>query len=131
MLLKQLDESFELVPDSTELEDEFGAPSLNILPQVDTTSLSGSPGTEPEEAALTAQIAEAQRKLAALRAPGSIPDCDFLPHTTQAEPKLAKADPNLVDQGRKCQRLNEDGWKNIRYADVQKMFQATPVFSAR
>ncbi|XP_069360185.1 uncharacterized protein [Maniola hyperantus] len=126
----KLNESFESVPDSTEPEDEFRGPALSVLPQENTSSLSMPTNVDSEEAALIAQIAEAQRKLATIKTTGNIPKCDFSPCTKEAEAKLTKADPNLVDQGRKCQRLNEDGWKNIRYADVQKMFHATPVFSA-
>ncbi|XP_069356171.1 uncharacterized protein [Maniola hyperantus] len=126
----ELDESFESVPDSTEPEEEFRGPALSALPQENTSSLSIPTNGDAEEAALIAQITEAQRKLATIKTTGNIPKCDFSPCTTEAEPKLTKADPNLVDQGRKCQRLNEDGWKNIRYADVQKTFHATPVFSA-
>ncbi|XP_063623055.1 uncharacterized protein LOC134795153 [Cydia splendana] len=127
-----LDESFEFVPDSTESDNEFGAPSFDIGPQENSTALNVVPVTDSEEARLTAQIAKAQRKLAALKTPNSaeFPDCDFLPLTTETEAKLVKADPNLADQGRKCQRLNEDGWKNIRFSEVQKTFHATPVFAA-
>lgn len=56
--------------------------------------------------------------------------CSFAPCTTEAEPKLMKANPVLAEQGRKCQRLNDSNWRNVRYADVQKHFHATPVFSA-
>lgn len=48
----------------------------------------------------------------------------------ETEPKLAKADVKIAEQGRKCHRFGDEGWKNIRYAEVQKMFHATPVFSA-
>ncbi|KOB67695.1 Fat-like cadherin-related tumor suppressor-like protein [Operophtera brumata] len=39
-------------------------------------------------------------------------------------------DPILAQQGTDCQRLGTDTWKNIRYSEVQKQFQATPTFSA-
>ncbi|KAL0812033.1 hypothetical protein ABMA28_009427 [Loxostege sticticalis] len=129
-VVSNLDESFESVPDST-TDEEFGVPSLNVLPQEeDPIPTSALPDVLSEEAILTAQIAEAQRKLAALKAPATVSDCDFSPNTTEAELKLTQADPILADQGRRCQQLNEEGWKNIRYADVQEMFHTTPVFSA-
>lgn len=56
--------------------------------------------------------------------------CDFLPTICEAEPKFPKPDPIIAEQGRKCQRFDDESWKNVRYADVQKMFHATPVFSA-
>jgi hypothetical protein len=36
----------------------------------------------------------------------------------------------LVKQGRECQRFNSESWQNIRYAEVQKTFQATPTFTS-
>ncbi|KAL0810467.1 hypothetical protein ABMA28_010602 [Loxostege sticticalis] len=54
---------------------------------------------------------------------------DFKPHTTETESRFAKADPILAQQGEQCQRLGCEAWKNIRYAEVQKQFQATPVFA--
>lgn len=79
---------------------------------------------------MTAQIADAQRRLAEITNTKNCDsfECDFSPKTTEAEPKLAKADPLIADQGRKCQRLGDEGWKNVRYADVQKILHATPVF---
>lgn len=53
---------------------------------------------------------------------------DFNPFTTEAEAKLSSANPDLVKQGIQCQRLESPGWANIKYAEVQKKFQATPVF---
>jgi hypothetical protein len=56
--------------------------------------------------------------------------CTFAPNMSEAEPKLAKANSRLVEQGQRCQRLGDEGWKNVRYADVQNNFHVTPVFSA-
>lgn len=55
---------------------------------------------------------------------------DFAPGTKETEAKVTKADEAFVKQGIQCQRLNTEGWMNIRYADVQKQFQATPAFTA-
>lgn len=54
----------------------------------------------------------------------------FDPETVETEAKVGPANPILVKQGTQCQRLGSDGWQNIRYADVQKQFQATPVFTS-
>lgn len=97
----ELDQSFDSVVDSTQ-EDDFEAPSLNAAPPEDQAEISNENDT----------------------------GCDFSPCTVETEPKYAKADPQLAEQGRKCQRLGEDNWKNVRYSDVQKTFHATPVFSA-
>ncbi|KAJ8710599.1 hypothetical protein PYW08_009114 [Mythimna loreyi] len=55
---------------------------------------------------------------------------DFTPGTKETEAKITKADEVLVKQGIDCQRFGSEGWKNIRYAEVQKTFQATPAFTA-
>lgn len=55
---------------------------------------------------------------------------DFAPGTKESEAKISTADKVLVEQGISCQRFNSGGWANIRYADVQKLFQATPAFTA-
>lgn len=49
---------------------------------------------------------------------------------TETEAKVGTAIPMLAKKGEHCQRLGSDGWQNIRYADVQKQFQATPVFTS-
>ncbi|XP_049866092.1 uncharacterized protein LOC126379470 [Pectinophora gossypiella] len=113
--------------ESTLSDTNFSAPSLNVIPK------SAVDAEDTQEALLTTQIAEAEKKLAALKAASSVENLfnyDFTPSTVEAEPKLAKADHRLVEQGRRCQRLNDEGWKNVRYAEVQKTFHATPVFGA-
>lgn len=55
---------------------------------------------------------------------------DFAPTTTEKAPKIAKADPKAVKYGLDCQKLGQSGWSNVRYAELQQQFQATPVFSA-
>uniref|UniRef100_A0A2A4K8D1 Uncharacterized protein n=1 Tax=Heliothis virescens TaxID=7102 RepID=A0A2A4K8D1_HELVI len=55
---------------------------------------------------------------------------DFNPDTKETEAKITKADDMLVQQGVGCQRFNSENWQNIRYAEVQKQFQASPAFTA-
>lgn len=55
---------------------------------------------------------------------------DFAPGTKETEGKITKADETLVKQGCDCQRFNSESWQNIRYAEVQKTFQATPAFTS-
>lgn len=55
---------------------------------------------------------------------------DFAPDTKESEAKIGTADDSIVKQGAHCQRLGEPAWQNIRFADVQKQFQATPVFTS-
>lgn len=52
---------------------------------------------------------------------------DFAPGTKESQEKIFTGDKVLVDQGINCQRFSTEGW---RYADVQKLFQATPAFTA-
>lgn len=143
----QHNQSLESVPDSTGSENDWQAPSLD-LPNLNNV-------VTDEESILTSQIAEAQRRLAILKsahpqtinseisahndkcipqpttsAYTDLTEYDFFPSTTESEPKILKTDPIIAKQGRKCQRLGEEGWKNIRYGDVQKTFHATPVFCA-
>lgn len=54
---------------------------------------------------------------------------DFAPETKKVEGKVGKADEVLVKQGIQCQRLDSESWQQIRYAEVQKNFKATPVFT--
>lgn len=53
----------------------------------------------------------------------------FEHNTTKTEPKITSANPEFAEQGAKCQRLNCPDWSSIKFADVQKQFKATPVFS--
>lgn len=55
---------------------------------------------------------------------------DFAPDTKESECKLGIAEEALVKQGAHCLRLGEASWQNIRYSDVQKQFQAAPVFTS-
>lgn len=117
------DQSFESSVDSTQPdEDEWRAPTLcSPPPSIDTST---------HEETLKAQITEAQRKLAEMTASKNEAGCDFSPNTIESESKITKANPKFVEQAKTCQRFGEDSWKNIRYADVQKNFQATPAFCA-
>lgn len=54
---------------------------------------------------------------------------DFTPGTKETEAKVTRADETMIKQGIQCQRFNSEGWQNIRYADVQKQFQAAPAFT--
>lgn len=127
--------SFESV-DSTTGEEESWQPPEMLIPDTrlesNTTQINS----------LTKQIAAAQRELAQLTGSTEFANVDqeenlnnsntwnFAPSTSEAEAKITKASPHLVEQVINCQRFNEDGWKNIRFSDVQKTFQATPAFCA-
>lgn len=52
----------------------------------------------------------------------------FSPSTKESEPAIPRANPILEQQGLKCQRLGEQTWNKIRYAESQKKLQASPVF---
>ncbi|XP_049870955.1 uncharacterized protein LOC126370212 isoform X2 [Pectinophora gossypiella] len=124
-----LNESFESVPDSTNSDEEMetGLYSAESITKRSITSNS-------RESVLRDQIVEAQRQLAALQSGEDIDDdtreaYTFAPFTIEKEPKIARADPDLLKQGIECQRFCQESWRNIRYADTQKMFQASPAFS--
>lgn len=124
-----LNESFESAEEGAQYDEEFQPP---LFCAMSTSTVPHNSSVDcPDANVLKTQIAEAQRKLAEITSANKEPsDCDFSPNTAEAEPKLAKADPQIAEQGRKCQRLGDEGWKNVRYADVQKTFHATPVFGA-
>lgn len=110
-----MDRSFESIPDSTEYDEE--------------RQHSGS----SKEAMLREKITNAQRQLAELQnidGSEAIPIFDFTPSTTGQDPKIAKADPVAVKHGINCQKFRELDWRNIRYAETQKQFLASPAFSA-
>lgn len=121
------------IPDSEASSDSEGEDQrdFELPPFLDLPPSPRRVDTTPKETNLEAQIREAESNLLKLRNQ-QVQDvnCDFSPCTTEAEPKLGKANPQLVDQGRKCQRLGDDGWKNIRYAEVQKTFHVAPVFGS-
>lgn len=54
---------------------------------------------------------------------------DFAPYTKEQEPSIPPADPIIAENGVACQRLGRLSWDKIRYLDVQKKYQASPVFS--
>lgn len=57
-------------------------------------------------------------------------DFDFSPKTKEMEPTIPPAKPHIQGQGIDCLRLGESSFKLIRYAEVQRKLQASPVFSA-
>lgn len=108
-----LNESFQSIPDSTHEEQDRSPLLSDGNHEISLDVSHESAGRSPETLSLIKTA-----------------DFDFRPHTTEAESKFSKANPVLAQQGSKCQRLGTDSWKNIRYGDVQKNFQATPVFCA-
>lgn len=57
-------------------------------------------------------------------------ELDFSPHTQEQEPSIGPPRPHIAEQGVQCQRLGQSSFARIRYADVQKKLQATPIFGA-
>lgn len=125
-LTPDLNESFESIPDSTICSDDKRQSSQH------NTYPSGAPLTDilsTRESKLRAQISEAQRELSAIQSEDN-ETYDFNPITTVTEPKVAKTDPHYLKQGVDCQRFGQEGWRDVRYADTQKQFQASPAFCA-
>lgn len=112
---EDLNRSFESHPDSTISEEE------------------NSSSKHSKETILRAKIAEAQRQLVELQESedsDNEPVFDFMPTVVVQEPKISKADPTALEHGIKCQKFRDAEWRNVRYAETQKLFQATPAFSA-
>lgn len=112
---EDLDRSFESHPDSTFSEDE------------------NRPSKHSKETELRARIVDAQRQLVELQdseGSDSEPVFDFTPTTVVQEPKISKADPKALEHALKCQKFRDAEWRNVRYAETQKQFQATPAFCA-
>lgn len=55
---------------------------------------------------------------------------EFLPTTKEADPLIPEPSLLLKREGIECQRLGTDGWNRIRYKEVEKHLQASPLFSA-
>ncbi|KAI5630959.1 hypothetical protein NE865_16328 [Phthorimaea operculella] len=131
-----LNASFESIPDSTHNEDKVITPSRSpIINESSDRSRSRdvSIDTDTEETVIKDGIAKLEQRLKEIKASkknGSPSPIDFAPNTKESESKFSKADPVLAQQGIHCQRLGCEEWKHIRYGDVQKQFQAQPVFSA-
>lgn len=122
-----LNESFTSVPDSTASYNEIERPCSA------TSVDKGSTDSEYQINRLREKIADAQRQLVSLQTGESAQyieekTLDFSLFTTEKEPKVAKADPELLRQGIDCQRLGQESWRNVRYAETQKFLQATPAF---
>ncbi|KOB76150.1 Beta 1,3-galactosyltransferase [Operophtera brumata] len=112
---EDLNRSFESHPDSTVSEEE------------------NRPSKHSKETKLRAKIAEAQRQLVELQESedsDNEPVFDFMPTIVLQEPKISKADPTALEHGIKCQKFRDAEWRNVRYAETQKLFQATPAFTA-
>ncbi|KAJ2954882.1 hypothetical protein O0L34_g3203 [Tuta absoluta] len=132
-----LNASFESVPDSTHNEERVMTPSRSPIINESSDfnrsrSRDVSVDTDTEETVIKDGIAKLEQRLKEIKckkvtSPSPI---DFAPNTKESESKFSKADPILAQQGIHCQRLGTEEWKNIRYGDVQKQFQAHPVFSA-
>ncbi|KAI5631679.1 hypothetical protein NE865_15605 [Phthorimaea operculella] len=118
---ESLNHSFE---DSSSSQDEDD--DVHFWKPIDVAQ---RPRNLDPEACLREQIAEAQRKLSELQSRPKI-NIEFAPNVTESEAKITQADPVLAEQGSQSQRLGSNSWKNIRYKDVQRKFQATPVFTA-
>lgn len=122
-----------------DLNESFGSKresDSEITPEQDfftpTRKRSRECESQDRESTLRASIADAQRELAhyyQYRLKEEVA-YDFEPEIIEKDAKLSKADPFLQKQGAHCQKLGTNGWENIRYAEVQKDFQATPTFCA-
>lgn len=62
--------------------------------------------------------------------PFLVEEMEFEPQVKEAEPHVARPDPEIWRQGVNCQKFHSTGWNNIRYKEVQKKLEASPVFSA-
>ncbi|CAH2986800.1 unnamed protein product [Chilo suppressalis] len=133
-----LDDSYESVPDSTqEVEETIPHSSPTWEDDEDADSDCA------EEASLQEAIKQTERRLEELKSAKAaknaskrgissevLPAFNFKPHTTESESYMSKADPVLAQQAKDCQRLGTDGWTKMKYKEVQKQFQATPVFTS-
>lgn len=122
---EDLNKSFDSLPDSTQSEEEKDEPDHESGHSFHTKT--------SREIDLRKKISDAQRELASLadeEKHTNITTFDFTPTTTEQEPKITRAEPITVKHGLNCQRLGESSWCNVRYADTQKRFQATPVFTS-
>lgn len=124
---EDLNKSFDSLPDSTQSDEENDG---QVEKEIETTPVSD--GNESREIELRKKIAEVQRELATLTKDTNCSGTsfDFTPTTTEQEPKVARADPLAVKHGLSCQKLGDSSWRNVRYAETQKRFQATPVFTS-
>ncbi|KPJ17520.1 hypothetical protein RR48_01854 [Papilio machaon] len=121
--------------DEDDEEVESNATPPNIWAPIESNDADENKGAQiSQEESLRIQIIDAQRKLLELQKENpqhqtTETNIDFSPLVVESQVKIVKADSELAKQGSTyiCQRLGEDTWKNIRYADVQKQFQATPV----
>lgn len=55
---------------------------------------------------------------------------ELVPQVKESAPTVPPPDPEIKAQGLECQKLGTPNWNRIRYKDVQKKLQASPVFDA-
>ncbi|XP_053613633.1 uncharacterized protein LOC128677073 [Plodia interpunctella] len=124
---EMLNSSFDSVPDSTQADEET-VEEIYSTNLIDSPSL-GAGSVSKRETDLRQRICEAQRELIKLQNE-KVETFNFEPNTVEGDPKITKADPYFVAQCIQCQRFGQEGWKNIRYSEKQKQYQATPAFHA-
>lgn len=54
----------------------------------------------------------------------------FAPQVKEKEPTIPPPAENIKAQGIQCQKFGSSGWSRIRYKEVQKKLQASPVFDS-
>lgn len=59
----------------------------------------------------------------------SWPELEFLPAVKEAEPAIPAPSEHIKAEGIACQRFGTDAWNRIRYKEVAKRLQASPVFN--
>nr|CAH7753310.1 unnamed protein product [Callosobruchus chinensis] len=104
------------------LEDELeGKENISELEDddvEDTTSLD------------TSSVWKAPTMTEALPQEDDIDHLDFTPKTQEQDPPIPAPRKKIEMQGVDCQRLGSASFNKVRYAEVQRKLQATPVFSA-
>nr|CAI5844758.1 unnamed protein product [Callosobruchus analis] len=100
-------------------EDSEGKENVSELGDVeDATSLD------------TASVWKAPSMTEALPQEDITDQLDFTPKTREQDPPIRAPKKKIEMQGVDCQKLGSEFFNKVRYAEVQRKLQATPLFSA-
>ncbi|XP_012269133.2 uncharacterized protein LOC105693654 [Athalia rosae] len=132
-LENRMDEMFSILCEKIE---KLKKPEVHPLSYESDVSMSEKENLGSEDSESIASGIESQGS-AAWKAPsfehsqgGDLDALALTPQVKESEPSIPVPTPEIKAQGLSCQKLGTPNWNKIRYKEVQKNLQASPVFDA-
>ncbi|XP_044580459.1 uncharacterized protein LOC123267486 [Cotesia glomerata] len=128
-LEERMENMFHVLLDKIENKNAENEWSVGSSEESDGESLSDGDPTIDQIADATAwkapELMPTQEKQ-----PVSLEALALVPQVKESAPAVPPPAPEIKAQGLECQKLGTASWNRIRYKDVQKKLQASPVFDA-